>query len=124
MKSTRGAQRERGGVKGKMRSYKTTTFPYKYTCMLIMGLLYCSLYLSTTVAFAYTAKYSSLPRMVKSKSVSKLQMISGSDLNIRIKNALEKQYPGKAYRVVTCWENFEAGKKLSRYIDTGMFTNS
>ena len=63
---------------------------------------------------AFRAHYT--PR--SARTVSKLQMISGSDLNIRIKNAVEKQYPGKADRVVTCWENFVAGKKLSRYIDT------
>ena len=44
-------------------------------------------------------------------------MISGSDLNVRIKEAVKRQYPGTGDRVVACWDNFVAGKKLNRYVD-------
>ena len=88
----------------------------KYSCMLFM--LCYFLYFSKTAAFVYRTRHSSPTSRMKAKQpIKQLQMISGSDLNIRIKNAVEIQYPGKADRVITCWENFVAGAKLSRYID-------
>ena len=83
-------------------------------CSLLLFML-CSSQCVSTTALVYSSGRISVARL-KTKS-AKLHMISGSDLNVRIKNAVQTKYPGKADRVVTCWENFVAGAKLSRYID-------
>lgn len=54
-------------------------------------------------------------------------MMSSATLSFRIKEALNIKYGGTSLtsdnrqdisRVVKCWEDFAAGKKLERYIDS------
>ena len=102
------AMKGKGG-RGLRTCTRLTTCKYSFLFLVMLSWSYWSI---TTVAL------NARPRVVQSKTkAAKLHMISGSDLNVRIKEAVKRQYPVTGDRVVACWDNFVAGKKLNRYVD-------